>query len=412
MAYTIINVKIEQLHNAEWNANRVSPDVLEKVRNSIAEFGIVENLVVRSHPSGDGYEVLSGNHRLRIFRELGMKTAPAIVVELDDAKARILAQTLNRTRGQDDPEAYARLLDDVLKEMTIEEVIAFLPETADTIASLLNGIDGSLELDEDADDVPGLPEEPDSVLGAVYELGPHRLICGDSSDVTVLENVLGGEMAQCVWTDPPYGIGVVGGSRGLTPQERLKRGGKTIENDTLNPDQLREFLRETLGAVFTFTDPGSAWYVCAPHGPIGLAFSDVLSELDVWRHSLVWVKDSLVMGRSDYHYRHEPIYYGWTPGGPHHWYADRKQTTVIEVPRPRVNAEHPTMKPLELITQLLNNSTKRGDLVLDPFGGSGSTLMAADALGRRAALVELDPRYCDVIRNRYERSVVKSHARS
>jgi site-specific DNA-methyltransferase (adenine-specific) len=205
-------------------------------------------------------------------------------------------------------------------------------------------------------------------------------------------------------------VAIVGGSHALSPEERKRRGGKTIENDALDLDGLRDFLRETLGAAFTCTAPGAAWYVCAPHGPIGLAFSDVMTDLGVWKHSLVWVKDSLVMGRADYHYRHEPIYYGWTPGGSHNWYADRKQTTVIEVPRPKRNEEHPTMKPLELIAQMLRNSTKRDDLVLDPFGGSGSTLLAADALGRRAAIVELDPRYCDVIRKRYERAKEKANA--
>jgi DNA modification methylase len=404
MTYVVKNINISELHNAEWNANSVAPEVMQKVRKSISEFGVVENLVARPHPSGSGFEVVSGNHRLQIFRELGMEKAPVIIVDVDDAKARILAQTLNRTRGQDDPEKYAQLLDDVLKDMSVDEVLGFLPETAESIGRLLSGIESGAELPDEDEDSFEVPEDPESVPGEVYELGPHRLICGDSRDVTVLERVTNGEKAACVWTDPPYGVAIVGGNHSLSPAERKRRGGKTIENDALDVNGLREFLRETLGAAFTCTEPGAAWYVCAPHGPIGLAFSDVMTELGVWKHSLVWVKDSLVMGRADYHYRHEPIYYGWTPGGSHNWYSDRKQTTVIEIPRPKRNTEHPTMKPLELISQMLRNSTKRGDLVLDPFGGSGSTLMAADALGRRAALVELDPRYCDVIRKRYERS--------
>jgi site-specific DNA-methyltransferase (adenine-specific) len=293
-------------------------------------------------------------------------------------------------------------LDDVLKDMSIAEVVSFLPETAESIQRAISMIEMEAPLADNEDDDFTIPDKPESVPGEVYELGPHRLVCGDSSDVNILDLATNGEKAACVWTDPPYGIAVVGGFRALSPEERKRLGGKTIENDSLDLDGLRDFLRETLGATLTFTEPGAAWYVCAPHGPIGLAFSDVMTELGVWKHSLVWVKDSLVMGRSDYHYRHEPIYYGWTPGGPHNWYSDRKQTTVIEIPRPRRNAEHPTMKPLELVGQLLRNSTKRDDLVLDPFGGSGSTLIAADALGRRAAIVELDPGYCDVIRRRYE----------
>jgi hypothetical protein len=394
MTYIVKNIEINELHNAEWNANRVPPDVLEKVRRSIDEFGVVENLVVRPHPSGSGYEVLSGNHRLMIFRELGMKKAPTIIVDVDDAKARVLAQTLNRTRGQDDPEAYARLLDDVLKDMSIDEVVAFLPETAESIGRVLNGIEVETEMPHEDEDAFEVPEDPESVPGEVYELGPHRLVCGDAKDVTALELALNGQPADCVWTDPPYGVAYVGGTKDAL----------TIQNDDLNVAELREFLREALGSAFACTRAGAAWYVCAPDGPKGLPFSEVLTELGVWRQSLIWAKDALVLSMSDYHSKHEPIYYGWTPGEAHKWYGDRKHTTLIEVPRPKRNTEHPTMKPLDLIATTLRNSTKRDDLVLDPFGGSGSTLMAADALGRRAALVEIDPRYCDVIRRRYEKA--------
>lgn len=399
-ALKVKQIAVDELHNAPWNANRVPDDVLDKVRRSIAEFGVVENLVARPRPQG-GYEVISGNHRLGIYREMGLTKAPVHVLEVDDAHARVLAQTLNRTRGQDDAEAYAQLLTDVLADMDMAEVLSFLPESEKTISQALDAL--TAEAGDDVDDVPEPPDEPESKPGEVYELGPHRLVCGDAREVTTLARLMGDDRAQCVWTDPPYGVAVVGGSRALSVDERLRRGGKTIDNDALSVEELTEFLRESLGAALTYCHPGAAWYVAAPHGPIGRAFSTVLAEMDVWRHSLVWVKDSLVMGRADYHYRHEPIYYGWSPGGSHEWYGDRKQTTVIDAPRPKRNAEHPTMKPVALIEGMISNSTKRDDIVLDPFGGSGSTLIAADRLGRRARLVELDPRYCDVIRQRWEK---------
>jgi DNA modification methylase len=166
---------------------------------------------------------------------------------------------------------------------------------------------------------------------------------------------------------------------------------------------LEEFLRQSFNAMFTFTKPGACWYVAAPSGNLFQAFSIPLSELEVWRHTLVWVKDALVMGRADYHYRHESIFYGWTPGAAHQEPPDRKQDSVWEVPRPRSNKEHPTMKPIELITRAINNSCRANDLVLDPFAGSGSTLIAAEQTRRRARVMEIDPKYCDVIIARWER---------
>ena len=391
---------VAELHPAPWNANRVSDDTLAKVRKSLTDFGIVENLVARPR-TGGGYEVISGNHRLGLLSEMGVANAPVHIVDVDDAHARILSQTLNRTRGQDDAEAYAALLTDVLADMDMADVLAYLPESEKSLTQALDAVKS--EDDATVDDVPPLPDEPESRPGEVYDLGPHRLVCGDAREVTILEKLMGDDKAECMWTDPPYGVSIVGGNHSLSPQERLKRGGKTIENDSLTVSKLTEFLREALGAAFAVCHPGAAWYVAAPHGPMGIAFSVVLTELNVWKHSLVWVKDTLVMGRADYHYRHEPIYYGWTPGASHQWYGDRKQTTVIEIPRPRRNEFHPTMKPVALIEDALTNSTRRDGIVLDPFGGSGSTLIAADRLGRRARLVELDPRYCDVIRQRYER---------
>jgi len=176
----------------------------------------------------------------------------------------------------------------------------------------------------------------------------------------------------------------------------------TIENDTLNLAELEEFLRSAFNAIFTATKPGACWYVAAPSGNIFQSFSIPLSELDVWRHTLVWVKDTLVMGRADYHYKHESIFYGWTPGAAHQTPPDRKQDTVWEIPRPKANREHPTMKPIELIVRAINNSSRANDLVLDSFGGSGSTLIACEQTHRKARLIELDPKYCDVIVKRWE----------
>ena len=196
-----------------------------------------------------------------------------------------------------------------------------------------------------------------------------------------------------VWTDPPYGVAYRG--------KRTDR--PSIENDALPLDQLTEFLRASLTATKEATVEGAPWYVASPPGPTSHVFGTVLTELEVWKHSLVWVKNTFVIGRGDYHYRHEMIFYGWTPGAARlHPVPDRKQDTVWEFPKPSRNADHPTMKPVDLVARAIRNSSSRGDLVLDPFGGSGSTLIAAEETGRHARLIELDPRYVDVICRRWQ----------
>ena len=228
--------------------------------------------------------------------------------------------------------------------------------------------------------------------GQLWQLGNHRLLCKDSSEDGALALLLGDELIDCVWTDPPYGVHYVGKTA-----ESL-----TIQNDNLSLGQMMDFLREVFANLLDKSKPGAPYYVCAPSGKEGLAFASTLSELDIWKHTLVWVKNTLVMGRTDYHYRHEAIYYGWKPGGAHKWVGDRKQDTVLEFDRPSRSEEHPTMKPIALIAKMLLNSTAENDLICDPFGGSGSTLIAAEQLNRRAYLCDISPRYCGVTISRWQ----------
>lgn len=242
----------------------------------------------------------------------------------------------------------------------------------------------------------------DSCPGEVYELGPHRLVCGDSRDPAAWEKLLpSGERLQMVWTDPPYGVAYVGGN--TDPRAADYQSGDVVENDALDEVQLADLLRAAFGGIVTHTSPGAAWYVAAPPGPLLGVFGAELRSLDVWRHTLIWVKQRFNFGRSDYHYRHEPIFYGWTPGGPHYFVDDRTQDSVLEFDRPSRSPEHPTMKPVALVRKCIENSSKPGWLVGDPFGGSGTTLIACAESGRVARVIELAPRYCDVIRRRWTR---------
>ena len=373
-----MKISITDLSLDPKNARKHSARNLEAIAASLLKFGQRKPLVVHCGV------VLAGNGTLEAARSLGWTEIEVSEVpqdwDMDTAKAYALADNRTAELAEwDESELAKQLLELVDHEWDIAELGFEMPQV--------------IEVEPiDEDDVPEAPAEPKTKLGDVWQLGKHRLVCGDSTDVTVLDKLLGQEKADLVWTDPPYGVSYVGKTKDAL----------TIENDTLNIAELEEFLRSAFNAIFIATKPGACWYVAAPSGNLFQAFSIPLSELEVWRHTLVWVKDTLVMGRADYHYRHESIFYGWTPGAAHQTPPDRKQDTIWEIKRPKANKEHPTMKPVELIERAIQNSSLAGQLVLDAFGGSGSTLIACEQTKRVARLIELDPKYCDVIVTRWE----------
>lgn len=405
----------EELHLIEWwpidrvqryaKHARKNRAAVSAVATSIDTFRWRRPLVV----DAEGVLIV-GDAALQAAKRLKHKVVPVHVargLSAEQARAYRLADNATGEHSVWDDEILAQ----EIRELTLEgfnpQLIGLSPDYLEKLLAIPSGLLPTA----DPDDVPPLPVTPRTKPGDVYQLGAHRLVCGDSKDPAVWAALMGEERAQAVFTDPPYGVKVVGGTK-----DRL-----TIQNDDLPIDQLTVFLRETLGPTLAHCQPGAPWYVCAPHGPQFLSFAVVGVEQGWWRQTLVWAKDTFSLGRSDYHYRHEAILtsqpptdddtpprehvaigYGWAPGAAHTWRGGRKQDTVWDVPKPRANDEHPTMKPVELIARALQNSTIAGDLVLDPFGGSGSTLITCEMLGRRARLIELDPRYCDVIVRRWE----------
>lgn len=401
--FEIKQLPLEALRPAGWNANVVPPAILRKIRASIEEFGVVENLVVRPNPSIVGaYEVISGNHRLELYRELGLETAPCYVADLDDAHARILAQTLNRTRGEDDPEKKARLLEEVLQTITVDEALRYLPETPGSLDQLLTQFSPSRAL-IDPDEAPPLPDEPDSKPGELYELGPHRLLCGDATDPGALETLMGEALAELLWTDPPYGVAYAGKNAFLNAIDKGNRIQTAIAGDDGDTAEMDALWRTAFAAARAHLAPGASYYVTGPQGgDLLMALLAALRESGFpLRHILIWAKNNHVLGRCDYHYQHEPIIFGWVEGAAHRFYGGRGQSSLWEIPRPQRSDLHPTMKPVELVARAIRNSSRPGEIVLDPFAGSGSTLIAAEQEGRVAYCIELDPRYCDVIRERY-----------
>ena len=359
------------------------------VARSFERFGQRKPIVARR--TGDRGVVIAGNHQLAAARQLKWTHVAVLWTDDDDETAAAFALADNRTADLGSYDDAALL--ELLAQVHDEDLLAATGYSDDDIAALgvsVTPLGGPVS--GDPDDVPDSAPSI-SVAGDVWMLGPHRVMCGDSTSPTDLERLMDGEHADMVWTDPPYGIAYVGGTMDAL----------TIQNDDLRAEPLRQLLRDSLGNAADACRPGAAWFVAGPDrsGVFGV-FLGVLEELGIYRQLTVWVKDQFVMGRSDYHYRHEAIFYGWKPGAAHHPPPDRTQDTIWEFPRPKRSAEHPTMKPVALIERAIANHTDSAEVVLDPFGGSGSTLIAAHQQGRVARLMELDPRYVDVICKRWQ----------
>ena len=382
--------KVEQ-----WELDRLTPYArnsrthsdaqVAQIAASITEWGFTTPILV--DPSGS---IIAGHGRALAARRLGMGHVPVVVADgWSDAKKRayVIADNKLALNAGWDEEMLSLELGE-LGELGFDlELMGFSDEEIDALTP--DEVPPALT---DPDEVPEVPAQPVSVPGDVWLLGRHRVMCGDSTSVDAVEKLMAGERADCVWTDPPYGVAYVGKTKDAL----------TIENDDLNDDELTDFLRAAFSATLASCKEGAAWYVAAPAGPLFHCFGTALKEADVWRHTLAWVKSTFVLGRSDYHYQHEAIFYGWKPGASHKWTSDRKQSSTLNFDKPSRNGVHPTMKPVELVEYCIGNSTDAKDIVLEPFGGSGTTLIACEKTNRTARLMELDPKYVDVIVKRWQ----------
>lgn len=380
-------VPIDSLTRFPGNARRGNVD---EIRASIRRHGQYRSLVVRDD-NGE-LVILAGNHTRDALAAEGHPAARCEILECTDDEARRINLADNRLAelGDYDGDALAELLS------YLDGDYEGTGYTDADIDALLNP--SHLDTNGDPDAVPSAPSEPISKPGDIWRLGPHRVLCGDSTNVAAVEEMLAGDLADCMWTDPPYGVDYVGKTKDAL----------TISNDATG--DLPDLLAGAFAVATVALLPGAPVYVAHAPGPLSLTFAQAFLDAGwLLRQNLVWVKDVLVLGRSDYHYRHEPILYGFTNGGEgrlgrggQRWYGDNAATTVFEIPKPSRSEDHPTMKPTELIVRCLNNSCRPGGIAYEPFGGSGSTLIAAHQTGRSARVVELDPRYVDVICRRFQ----------
>ena len=358
------------------NNPRNNEEAIKAVANSIEEFGFKVPIVVTSDNI-----IIAGHTRLKASVLLGLEEVPCIIADdLNEAQIKAFRLADNKTAelATWDLSKLEEELADIDMDMLqfgFEEMEELIPD---------NAADDDFDIDDE------IPDTPFTELGDVYELGLHRVLCGDSTDAKQVSTLLNGQVVDMLFTDPPYNVDYEG------------TAGK-IKNDKMEDNTFYLFLYSAFQNMFDHTKPGGAIYVCHADTE-GLNFRNAYKNAGYkLAECLVWVKNALVLGRQDYHWRHEPILYGWKEGAAHFFIDDRAQDTIWEYNKPRKNEEHPTMKPLELVGRAIANSSRRHELVLDLFGGSGSTMIAADQLDRKSYLMELDEKFVDVIVKRYIR---------
>jgi len=335
--------------------------------------------------------VVGGHQRLEVMADLGIDEATVSVVSLDEAKEKALNLALNKISGEWDMPKLKDLLEELDTGAFDIEITGF---DAGEIEDLFNQFhpDEVQEDNFDTDQALADITEPVTKLGDVWQLGKHRLMCGDSTSINVVEKLMDGVKANLVVTDPPYNVDYIGKTK-----DALK-----IQNDKMSDNSFYQFLFDAFSNGFVVSESGAPIYIFHADSE-GLNFRKAMIDAGYkLAQCCIWVKQSMVMGRQDYQWQHEPILYGWKEGAAHKWHSDRKQTTIWNFNRPSRSTDHPTMKPLDLMAYPIKNSSVANCIVLDLFGGSGSTLIACEQLNRTCYMMELDPKYCDVIIDRWE----------
>ena len=378
-------VPIQSLNPAKYNPRTMPREQMEALKRSLEKYGFVEPVVVNKR----GNIIVGGHQRVSAWKALGRKSLPVLFVDLDEADEKALNLALNKISGVWDDNALAEVISS-LKGLGFDDfgVTGFSNTEIDKLGGLQSSDElGGLNKDDNAIPEVDTRKEPVTMLGDVYAIGPHRLMCGDATALDNVRTLMSKKLCDVVITDPPYNVAYVGKTKDAM----------TINNDDLSNRDFYDFLYRTFYSLIQACKPGTPFYVFHADSE-GENFRKAMRSAG-WqlKQCLIWAKNSFVMGRQDYQWQHEPILYGWAPGAAHPWYGERTQTTLLHFDRPTRNDLHPTMKPVPLIEYLLENSSQVGDLVLDLFGGSGSTMVACERKGRTAYLMEQDPKYCDVI---------------
>ena len=380
---------INDLKSDHKNARRRTDRSSDLIKESLQRYGAARSIVI-----DEDNRILAGNGTIDGAKAAGIRRVRIIESEGDEVIA------VRRTGLSEEQKVGLALADNRtadLSEWDLEMLHRLSEEheldpwfNQNDLDELLNVVEvDPVEGNTDPDAVPDAPEEPITKPGDLWVLGNHRLLCGDSTNPQHLQRLMDGQPADLWLTDPPYNVDYEGGT------------GLKIQNDNMADGEFRQFLCDVYSTANQVLKPGAAFYIWHADSE-GYNFRGAAQD-NGWkvRQCLIWLKSSLVMGRQDYQWKHEPCLYGWTDGAAHTWNSDRKQTTILEFDKPRKNGQHPTMKPVDLFQYQIDNSTKPNQLVLDSFGGSGTTIIACERIRRHARLMELDPAYCDVIVQRW-----------
>lgn len=393
------NVSIEALKEFQGDLKSITPEEIEKIKKSILQFGFSFPVFVWKN------NILDGHQRLMALRDLiadgnTIKHIPIVEIEAKNkseaAKKLLLINSRYATITQDG-------FDNFIQEFQIElnniDEFLHMPE----ISFEMPDFDGSGGLTDD-DDVPEPPAEPVTKPGDLYKLGNHRLLCGDSTNKEDVERLMGSEKADVVFCDPPYGVSYADKNamlNAISPGNRIET---VIENDHKNISEMKDFWVSLFKSLYESSSGKASYYITGPQGG-ELMMMMMMSIIDAgWqlKHMLIWSKNNHVLGRCDYHYKHEPILYGWKNKGTHKFYGNSSQFSVWEIDKPQKSDLHPTMKPVELVMKCIENSSKINDIVIDFCLGSGTSIIAAEKTNRKCYGIELDPHYCDVIIKRWE----------
>lgn len=377
-------VPIDKLVPYQNNARTHSPEQIAKLRSSLREFGFINPVIIDKD-----YGVIAGHGRIEAAREEGIKEVPCVFADhLTEAqkKAYIIADNrMAMDAGWD--EELLRVEIEALQEMDFDPMLTGFDEAE--LAELF-GPENPDEVEDDDFDLTAALEKAAFVeRGDIWTVGRHRLMCGDATSAEDVEALMEGKKANLMLTDPPYGVSFESSS------------GLTIKNDSIKGDKFYQFLYDAFCNMKAHMEKGGSAY-CFHADTEGLTFRQAFIDAGFHLSGVcIWVKNSLVLGRSDYNWRHEPILYGFIQDGKHKWYSDRKQTTVWNYDKPKRSADHPTSKPLDLLSYPIGNSTQENGIVIDTFGGSGSTMMACEGMNRTCYMMELDEKYASVILRRY-----------